>query len=85
MLNLLDLNLEQVLLLILADLVFKDEEVEHNLEDMWLQERDDHQNSALVVKYSDHLVEVSIAFLDGLFLVIDCDGIKSTFIDGEIE
>ena len=70
--------------MILIDLVFLNEKVEDNLQHVRLQQRDEHENT-LVIKHSDNLIEISITFGDGLRSLVDCNGIKSSFVNSELE
>lgn len=85
MLNFLNFHLEQIAFLVLIHSILSDKEISNNLQNMWLEKRYKHKDTIFVVKYSHHFIKVSITHIDCCFLCINCNSIKSTFINCKLE
>ena len=62
-----------------------DEKIQDDFENMWLEQRNDHKGSVLVLQHSHHLVEVRMAHLNCLLIVIHCNSIKCSLINCTIK
>ena len=65
-------------------LIFLDEEISQDFQDMWLEQRHDEECS-IFGQSPDGLIEIRLAFFDGFFSHISSNGIKSTLIDNSIK
>ena len=75
---------EKVALLMMVHVVFLDEEIGQDFEDMWLEQRHDEESSVFG-QSPDGLIKIRLTFLNGFLSHISSDGIKSTLIDYSIK
>lgn len=75
---------KKVSLLMKVYLVFFDEEIGQDFQDMWLEQRHDEESS-IFGQSPDGLIEIRLTLLDGLFSHIGSYGVKSTLIDHTVK
>lgn len=75
---------KKVSLLMKVYLVFFDEEIGQDFQDMWLEQRHDEESS-IFGQSPDGLIEIRLTLLDGFFSHIGSYGVKSTLIDHTVK